>query len=120
MVLPGVGAAVSVAAAAVRLCLEVAVVLAAAAVAVGSVAVRAGNWGRAAGPVVVRGGLVLLPEEGEEPAPEKAAACRSQQECTCSPGPSGASRPVLSATNRAVRPAGSTPRKRRRRSACAQ
>ena len=117
VVLAGVGVA------AVQLWFEVAVVPAGVgvpAVFAGSAAGRDGNWGRGEGPAAARGGRVLLPEEGEEPAPEKGAVCRSQQECTCPPGPSGAPWPVISATNRGDRPAGSIRRRRRRRSACAQ
>lgn len=78
---------------AVRVLLGAGAAVAVAVVVADWVARQAGNSGRDGGPAAaVRGGQVVAPDEGVEPAPEKAADCRSQQECTCPTGPGGAPR----------------------------
>ncbi len=55
---------------------------------VGWAARQAGSAGPGGTPAAARGDPAPLPEEGAEPAPETAAVCRSQQECTCRDAPS--------------------------------
>ncbi len=65
---------------------------------------QAGGTGRDGRPAAAARGVpvvppeegvpVVPPEEGVKPAPETAADCRSQQECTCPAGSGGAPRPV--------------------------